>query len=767
MQNRYPGKCAGCRAAVAVGQGSYTNGRVMCAKCEPVQAPAPVVPATPRVRVGRLRDGVSFTPAAFLGGELFAKYRTACAGAIYVPEHRTNVAPLEKATGVVAALTAAGFLVDVPPEIVGALQAVRSMQQGLIINADERASEVDAKLRERGLVLFAFQRFGIKWLASRMGALLADEMGLGKTIQAIVAFPSASPILVICPAVAKGVWAREIARWRPDLRTTILSGRGSLTRWPEAGEVVITNYDILPEPPVDKMDAVPLAPWSGAMPRNLVLVGDEAHAIKSSKAKRTIAFRAIAKRAFDAGGGRVWLITGTPLLNKPNELWNVLQAADIAREAFGSWDGFVSEFGGSPGEYGGIEWGTPSDRVKDKIKRVCLRRLRVDVLPELPVKTWQHVPVAINKTVRLALDKTTKQLTTILPTAWEKILSDDDPFESKPSGDTELARAIVEARQWMSLTASTNFEAMSTGRALLAKAKIPSLIEMVENFEENEEPLVVFSAYRAPIDIFAERPGWAVITGDTPPAERTKIEDAFQAGKLKGVAGTIKAMGVAITLTHAHHAIFVDREFTPGLNDQAEDRVCRIGQTRGCIIHDLVADHPLDKLLYEILGKKEMIIAKSVNAAKRVNEDPVELPEVDFQALTAAALEEARIAEEAARLIAAQRAEIESVRAIYEAELTLAKREGRIIAASFLTPGRRGPTNPRETWAMRAIIALNQLDPDRAGVHNDVGWNGSDTHFGHRLGERLFEGLTDKEWEAGAAMSTKYWRQVGRPPEPT
>jgi len=72
--------------------------------------------------------------------------------------------------------------------------------------------------------------------------------------------------------------------------------------------------------------------------------------------------------------------------------------------------------------------------------------------------------------------------------------------------------------------------------------------------------------------------------------------------------------------------------------------------------------------------------------------------------------------------------------------------------------------NSRELWALQALITLNQLDPDRAGVHNDVGWNGRDTGFGHKLGERLYDGLTDKEWEVSVALCTKYWRQVGRPP---
>lgn len=757
MQNRYPGTCSICRRPVAVGAGDYntTTRSVTCQACT-----TPRASSTPKVAVTRSGKDIKFVLASFLGGELFAKYRDAISGAKFEPSDKSNIAPSDKALGIVSKLTAAGFLVDVPPDIAGSLQATRAEQQSLILTASERAGEVDAKLRERGLALFPFQRVGIKWLASRTGALLADEMGLGKTIQAVVAIPEKAPTLVICPAVAKGVWAREISRWRPDLTPVVLSGKNSF-RWPVPGEVVIMNYDILP---VVSNDPDKPSELAGMPSPATVLVGDEAHAIKGSRTKRTTSFREIAKLVFE-GKGRVWLITGTPLLNRPPELWNLLQAANIAREAFGSWNQFVSAFGGTPGEWGGYEWGTPGKNVVEKLRRVSLRRERVAVLPELPEKIWRVVPVEITKATRLHVDKATKVLTSLMPTAWARLLSDEDEIGKDVGANSDLMSAVEEARRWIEASTSTNFEAMSHGRSLLAKAKIPSLIEMVEDFEEQDEPVLVFSAFRDPIDMFATRPGWAVITGDTSAADRTRIEDEFQAGQLKGVAGTIRAMGVAITLTRAHHAIFVDREFTPGLNDQAEDRVCRIGQTRGVVIHDLVTNHPLDKLLFEILGKKGMIIEKSVeNASVTDDVDPVQLPEVDFQALAKQAEEEAKLVEKAEQLARERRALVDSERLSYETELETAKREGRVMSEVFLTPGRRGPRDALEVWALGALITLNQLDPDRAGTRNDVGWNGSDTGYGHHLGSRLFTGLTDKEWAVSIAMCTKYWRQVGRPP---
>jgi hypothetical protein len=136
-----------------------------------------------------------------------------------------------------------------------------------------------------------------------------------------------------------------------------------------------------------------------------------------------------------------------------------------------------------------------------------------------------------------------------------------------------------------------------------------------KRLEDANEPIVVFSVHRAPIDHLGTRDGWATITGDTPAAARTEIEARFQRGELRGVAATIQAGGVAITLTRAHRAVFVDQDWTPALNAQAEDRICRIGQDRGVIITRIIADHALDRRIAQVLATKIEIIEGSVDAA--------------------------------------------------------------------------------------------------------------------------------------------------------
>lgn len=206
-------------------------------------------------------------------------------------------------------------------------------------------------------------------------------------------------------------------------------------------------------------------------------------------------------------------------------------------------------------------------------------------MPELPKKTVQIWPVELSASLKKQCDA-----------ALEKI-----------GGADELEKLI---------TKGASFNDLARIRAALATAKMPAMLELIEELEEQDEPVVVFSAHRAPIDHLAQRKGWAVITGDTSPEERTAIEDRFQAGELRGVGATIKAGGVAITLTRACRAIFVDLDWTPGLNQQAEDRICRIGQKRPVLITVLTAEHPLDERVSELLEEKVGIIDASVNAAR-------------------------------------------------------------------------------------------------------------------------------------------------------
>jgi hypothetical protein len=627
----------------------------------------------------------------------------------------------------------------------------------------------------------------------------------GKTIQTLAAAPAGAPILVIGPAVAKGVWAREAAAWRPDLRASTISGRGKF-RWPTVNEMLVINYDILPAVTVktprspeaadecdrcggryadhskggiagrclvfapkkeDTFTETPAA-FLADCPAGLVVIVDEAHSCKNPKALRTLRVSAFTKAARESGG-RNYLLTATPLLNSPPELWTVLKVAGLEKDAFGgNWGGFARGMGGvldTITVQGGRQqkvwkWGgTPTPMIAGALKRVMLRRMKTDVLGQLPPKTRRQVDVELaDKGLQRDMDE-----------AWIELEDElDDVMEGKKSP-------------------SIPFDQISALRARIAKAKIPALLELVESYEDAEEPLVVFSAHRAPVEELAGRPGWAVILGGTSPDERTRIENAFQAGKLKGVACTIKAGGVAITLTRAAHEIFVDKEWTPALNAQAEDRCYRIGQDRPVLVTELVAAHPLDQQVAKLLGEKQALIGASVEKARmgagevKANAAQVAgaaLAALDGQAdkiraaQLAAAERDATLAALLVRLAADDAAALarEAAEAVpltreqrFERTVERAARKQRELDGASES---RGPRTAVEAWAAGGIVYLATQDADFAQEENGVGFSKDCVGIGHALARIVCSkgGLTDRAWEVCVAVCIRFKGQIGAPP---
>lgn len=423
--------------------------------------------------------------------------------------------------------------------------------------------------------LFPYQRAGAAFLRSREVCLFSDEMGLGKSVQALAALDTKNPrALIVCPASLRLNWAAEVRQWLPGARLRIEQPKkGQIPRLrPEAGEIVIVAYGSLPKPlEQDRLVREDLSA--------VTLIADEIHYAKEWSALRTKAAHALVCQV-----GRAWGLTGTPLLGRPLDLYGVVRTMNLLPLTFKSFERFVAMLGGVQNHWGGWEFGEKKSRSAKRectpaqlaaanacLAPVMLRRKRADVLPELPKKTYATVTVPI--------------------------------AGSRTFGEAERAWQLYGAEEL------PPFEMLSAAMAELARAKIPGLIEEVARFEEEEIPLLVFSAHAEPVLALAKREGWAVIHGGVSMAARHAIVKKFQAGELRGLALTIGAGGTGLTLTYASHLLFVDRAYTPAENEQAEDRAARIGQTASSIqVRDLVADHPLDRHLHDVLAVKRRLI---------------------------------------------------------------------------------------------------------------------------------------------------------------
>lgn len=457
------------------------------------------------------------------------------------------------------------------------------------------------------------------------------------TLQAIAALPANAPTIVVAPASLKGEWVGEFEKWRPGLEVRILVGRDSF-RWPKAGEILVTNYEILPE--IHDVLGVSgrrcegfLAPerctgckeelqWTasgvnavktGHLPEctgykepkrcygchpmlreclpGTVVILDEGHKIKNGTSIRSVRARAVTK-GVRVKDGRSWVLTGTPMENDPKDLWYVMDAAGIADECFGNWPEFVKFFKGRVLEHGTYEWGLPDGEVVERIKRGSLRRMKRDVQSQLPERMHQEVVVDVDRKTIAACDAYLKTV-----------------------GGLDRLASLIEKEK-------IRFQDMSAIRQALATAKIPALLDILKEYDERGEVVVVYSMHREPIDTVAKLRGWEVIHGDIAPEKRRGIVARFQEGKLKGLGVTIQAGGTGLTLTRAARGIFVDLSFKPTENDQAEDRQVRIGQTRGVIFTILKANHPLDRRVTEILMRKRELIVRSVDASSVADDAP-------------------------------------------------------------------------------------------------------------------------------------------------
>lgn len=743
--NKYAKSCARCNKWVAIGQGAIRKERgawiTYCATCCPERlAPPSQRPSIPnRLNAdGSLTWNYNAEQLPLLRS--FPGYKNRKVGEQWQTSVSVADADLRRTVEIAEQVG-----MEVAPELRERL-ASHVEDNRLVQTAIARASA-------DGKPLYPFQIEGVAWLSQGQLRLLGDDMGLGKTVQALAALDANRGTIAVVPNPVKFNWRNECRRWRPDLRP-VVQDAGEFA-YPRKGELVIINPQALPER-FGKMEMQQIGTKRKKVPVYAVreadkaqlcgvqIIGDEAHLYKNSTALRSLRFRTLCLLALGlpqvvgrefsqeegeslaSGGllpenaGRVYMLTGTPLLTRATDLWGVLNSGCMAERVFRHFGNFYKLFNATKSRYG-TTWGMPKPEVPELLRRVMLRRMKTEVLKDLPAKTYTTLEVnGLNADLERRMDE-----------LWEEY---GDYLETADAATDKLPP----------------FEEFSRIRRELAESRIPNMLEYVEDCEEQEVPLVVFSAHRAPIEAMADGCDHrAIITGDTKPAERQRIVDDFQAGRIKTIGLTIAAGGVGITLTRSSTVLFTDLDWTPALNVQAEDRVCRIGQTaNGVQIIKMVSTHILDKHVQKLIDKKCALISAAVESRIKVEAGTTASGETEeeYQSRMERLVKED--AEEGERQQQHERATVE--RKVSAIARRFRDKIGEWISQE-LTPAHKDAIR-------KCFNALADLDPDFAFQRNAVGFNKPDSYLARWLAHGM---NTDEEYRAQWGLLYKYRRQMG------
>ena len=583
-----------------------------------------------------------------------------------------------------------------------------------------KATDADVDLpKPDGLDYLPFQRAGIAYGRDRDAVLIGDEMGLGKTIQAIGiwnASPSDGPAIVICPASLRLNWKKEFEKWSVlPVRVAIVNGGGK-TAWPEAGsfDVVVINYDVTSK----HKKAIDATTWGLA-------ILDEVHYLKNPKAARTVALfgkketknnktGVISPAVAPLKAKKRVLLTGTPIVNRPVELFPMVQFLDPTGLGKDFFKFAIRYCDGKKGQWGWDFTGASNlGELQTELRsRFMVRRLKEDVLTELPAKRRQVISIPANGSssivaAELEAFRTHEETLNNLAAYLELAKCEDD--------EAAAAEAAENYRKKKGLV----IQEMTKLRQEVALAKADAVIDHVTAALE-EGPVILFAHHKeVQAKIARAFPGaCAVINGDTKLEDRQKFVEDFQAGTIDLIIGGFGPMGTGWTLTRSAHVVFAELDWVPGNLSQAEDRAHRIGQTNSVLVQHIVLEGSLDELIAEKIVKKQDVIDRALD---REVGDPEPEKEAPTEITTAKI-----------RKVTVTRDEI------HKASLKVTPEQSRAALAG-----------------MKRVAGLC----DGAQALDDMGFSGCDVRIGHSLAAQ--DSLSPRQAVLAIKLCRKYRRQIG------
>ena len=431
--------------------------------------------------------------------------------------------------------------------------------------------------------LRSYQYDGFRWLCRLaewgVGACLADDMGLGKTVQALALLlkrKSEGPALVIAPASVCYNWIHESMRFTPTLKCHVF-GEGDLEREEQIqalgkGDLIVCSYGLLQR----ESELLTSRKWG-------TVVLDEAQAIKNFATKRT-------KAAMKLETGFRIATTGTPIENHLGELWTLFNF--INPGLLGSLRHFNDRFA-KPIERDKCP--VAREQLKRLVSPFILRRLKVDVLDDLPPKTEIVLHVEHS--------------------AEEKAFYEALRRESVDQLETDLEDVGGGQQHLMILAALTRLRRACCHPKLVEPkikiegAKLKLFAEVVNELRDNGHRALVFSQFVDHLSIVRkyldkQKISYQYLDGSTPKKKRQIAVDGFQDGEGDLFLISLKAGGTGLNLTAADYVIHLDPWWNPAVEDQASDRAHRIGQQRPVTIYRFVTKETIEEKIIALHAQK-------------------------------------------------------------------------------------------------------------------------------------------------------------------
>ena len=503
-----------------------------------------------------------------------------------------------RAAYMVSMLRMAGAKTEADAEVEAAMTALTGGDAGL-------DKYIPSRLRKK---LADYQQRGSGWLLSlyeaRMGGILADEMGLGKTVQIIAALSAArrkdgtQKSMIVTPTSLTYHWLAELKRFDENLVVRVITGaredrRSAIAemKQDDSVDVILTSYPLLRRD-IDYLKDIPL--------RFAVL--DEAQSVKNAQSQGAVAAKELNAQVRIA-------LTGTPMENHTGELWSIFDF--ILPGYLGTQAAFLRRYGG----------GEHAEELRERIRPFLMRRLKQEVLKDLPQKREQCLYAAMTPEQAQVYDGLMQTLRQHVGQALAE--------GSLPRARMQVLSILLKLRQVCCHPKLflTDYEGTS--------GKLELLVQTVHRAIASKRRMLIFSQFVGMLQMIRKRLGregvqCLYLDGSTKPEQRQELCDRFNGGEGKVFLISLKAGGTGLNLTGADLVIHYDPWWNPATEDQATDRAHRIGQTKDVDVVKLIAQGTIEEKVTDLSKRKRAIFDRVVLAGEM---ELSSLTEEDIRAL--------------------------------------------------------------------------------------------------------------------------------------